>query len=390
MMLRRRALALVFLAAIPVIAAAQLNPTVKVLARPKSAVPAECDEGLAIQPVQRLTTEERTSVRDTSRDMLAPPTASLRTSLEAAVVAAQQSSRQAFRDALTQSKSLLASYPPGGERTAASNLIEVLDDVDRIWEYQFTSATGAFFDSSSEPFRIASRYRGYDTAIRRQIITDQNGNKFYPTHETRDFLIAESGQRLPRVTGKPAPRPVSSSRGTTTTSARPPVNRQPSTVNAPRATVTTTAPSSERTTKPKPHHTMKQTTTHATRPAHRRAAHKPVVQEARATPAPARSAPVHTTAPATELAPAHPPVVSDTGAAPPPATSSASTASTETAPAATATTATATETTATNATTAPTDSNPAEKPAPSRSLLGPILLIIVGVGLLLTLWRASS
>lgn len=386
---RRRALVLVILGAIPVIAAAQLNPTVKVLPRPKSAVPAECDQGLAIQPAQRLTTEERTAVRDTSRDMQAPPTASLKGELEAAFVAAQHSSRQAFRDALTQAKSLLVSYPPGGERTAASNLVEVLDDIDRIWEYQFTSPTGAFFDSSSEPFRIASKYPGYDAAIRRQIITDQNGNKFYPAHETRDFLIAESGQRLPRVTGKPAPPP------------RP----------APRAALrAAVAPSPETTTKPKPQHTMKQTTTtktatthattHATRPSHRRAKHKPVVEEARATPpaprttaqtTPPHPKPVQTTPPpkpVTEVAPTHPPIVSETAAkTPPPTTSSASTATPESATSTTATTIAPTETTTT---TAATESNPGGKPAQSRSLLGPILLIIVGVGLLLTLWRASS
>jgi hypothetical protein len=37
-----------------------------------------------------------------------------------------------------------------------------------------------------------------------------------------------------------------------------------------------------------------------------------------------------------------------------------------------------------------TESNASEKSTKSRSLLWPILLIIVGVGLLLTLWRASS
>ncbi|HEX7419790.1 MAG TPA: hypothetical protein VF505_07875, partial [Thermoanaerobaculia bacterium] len=232
---RRQAVVLVILAAIPAVIAAQLNPIVKVLPRAKTAMPAECDQGLAIQPALRLTPEERTSARDTSRDMVAPPSRSLRGELQTAFDAAQHNSRDAFRDALVQAKSMLTSYPPGGERTAATNLVDVLDDVDKIWDYQFTSPTGAFFDTSSEPYRIAGKYPGYDAAIRRQIVTDQNGIKFYPTHETRDFLLAESAQRLSHLTGKPVPPPVTSSRGTTTI-----VRTAPHVTATPTTTPTTT------------------------------------------------------------------------------------------------------------------------------------------------------
>ena len=399
---RRRALLLVIVLAIPAAIAAQLNPTVKVLPRAKTAVPAECDQGLAIQPALRLTQEERASVRDTTRDMVAPPSRSLRSELQTAFEAAQHNSRDAFRDALVQSKSMLTSYPPGGERTAAANLVDVLNDVDKIWDYQFTSPTGAFFDTSSEPYRIASKYPGWDAAIRRQIITDQNGAKFYPTHETRDFLLAESAQRLSHLTGKPVPPPASSTRGTTT------IARPAPKVTPPEAITTITT--SEKTPKPKPHHTTKQTTTetttrattHVKRPAQHHAPRQPVVREARATPPPVQKTPPPTPAPKVRKPAPAPPsttttaqtVTTETARAtptPPPATtSSATTASSDTAVTARPSTTSATSSTESTATTATTESNAATKPSQSRSLFGPILLIIVGIGLLLTLWRASS
>jgi hypothetical protein len=403
---RRQALLLVIVLAIPAAIAAQLNPTVKVLPRAKTAVPAECDQGLAIQPALRLTQEERASVRDTTRDMVAPPSRSLRSELQTAFEAVQHNSRDAFRDALVQAKSMLTSYPPGGERTAAANLVDVLNDVDRIWDYQFTSPTGAFFDTSSEPYRIASKYPGWDAAIRRQIITDQNGVKFYATHETRDFLLAESAQRLSHLTGKPVPPPVSSTRGTTTIARPAPKVTPPATT-----TTTTTITTTEKTRKPKPHHTTKQTTTetttrattHVKQPAQHHAPRQPVVHEARATTTPVRKTPTPPPAPKVQRpAPAPAPsttttahtVPTETASAtptPPPATtSSARTASSDTAvmapPTSTTSAPSPTETTATTAT---TESNAAAKPQ-SRSLFGPILLIIVGIGLLLTLWRASS
>ena len=398
---RRRALLLIIVAAIPVIAAAQLNPTVKVLPRPKSAVPAECDQGLAIQPAQRLTPEERTSVRDTSRDMQAPPSASLRGEVQTAFEAAQRNSRDMFRDALVRAKSLLPSYPPGGERTAATNVVDVLDDIGKIWDYEFSSPTGAFFDTTSEPFRIASKYPGYESSIRRQIITDQNGNKFYPTHETRDFLVAEAAQRLSRLTGKPAPAPAVSSRRPTTVS-RP----EPRTS----ATTTTIAPSVE-SPKSKPQVTKRattQTTKHTRRRTSHRAAPKPVTREARAktetkhtappprstprehTPAPVRA--ISSTTPGTEtiaVGGVEPSTTSSASSATPGTTSSVAIASSDTATTTPATTMSAAAPGETTGTTT-TESNTSEKTTKSRSLLWPILLIIVGVGLLLTLWRASS
>jgi len=394
----RRALLLVIVAAIPVVAAAQLNPMVKVLPRPKSAVPAECDQGLAIQPAQRLTPEERTSVRDTSRDMQAPASASLRGEAQTAFEAAQSNSRDMFRDALVRAKSMLTSYPPGGERTAATSLVDALDDIGKIWDYEFSSPTGAFFDTTSEPFRIASKYPGYESSIRRQIITDQNGNRFYPTHETRDFLVAEAAQRLSRLTGKPVPASPPT-RGTARVT-RP----------EPRVTAATTTPSAKT---PKaearvPKRATTQTTKHTRRRTSHRAAHKPATHEARAKtatthtappprstprvqtpPPPAISSPKPVTEPVAAGGGSEPSTTSSASSAPPSTTSSAAIASSDTATTTAPSTMSAAAPAETTDTTT-TESNASEKSTKSRSLLWPILLIIVGVGLLLTLWRASS
>ncbi len=388
-----QSLLLVLVAAIPLGAAAQLNPTVKVLARATSPVPPECEQGLAPQPAQRLTPEERTSVRDTRADMQAPPSTDLRGQLQAAVDAAQIGNRDLFRDALTRAKSLLGSYPPGAERTAATDLVSELDDLDHVWDYQFSSPTGSFFDASSEPFHVASKYPGYEAYVRRQVIVDQNGNKFYPTRETRDYLIGETGDRLSRLTGHKAP-PRPSVRGTAIPSAKPAqaqTTGTTETVKPPKPKQTTT----QHTT---PRH---KTTQHTPRPSTHPRARKPVTHEARAV------APAVTTTHAPAVPTPKPSVVSPAKTPAPPrvTTAAATTASTNTvAPPPSLTTptdtmssapSTNTNTMSTSASsdtsaTATTPPENKEKPGQSRSFFWPVLLIIVGVGVLVTLWRASS
>ncbi len=364
---------LVLVAAIPWSAGAQLNPTVKVLPRATAPIPPECAEGLAPQPAQRLTSEERTIVRDTREDMKAPPSAGLHGQLQAAFNAARSGNRDLFRDSLVRAKSLLTSYPPGAERTAATNLAGVLDDVDRVWAYQFTSPTGAFFDSSSEPFRIASRYPGYENSVRRQVIVDQNGNRFYPTSETRVFLLDAAAETLGRLTGqKPSPR--SSARGTTIPSATLAQNHTP-------ATGSTTHEVRAAKPKPAPTHTPTNTRVHH---APRSTTHHPAP---RAAQKPAKPPVVSTSAAPVTTPPAF---VATQTAAPTPTpsvTSPSVTSPLETAPATESSTASTSATLDTSATTQPAEG---EKPVKSRSFFWPLLLILVGVGVLVTLWRASS
>src|SRR5204862_271669 len=82
--------------------------------------------------------------------------------------AAGRGDRTRFREALARAKATLAGYPAGGERTAAAAAVRAWDDIDRLWTYQIESPTGAFFDQSSDVYRIVSTYPGYEEAIRRQ------------------------------------------------------------------------------------------------------------------------------------------------------------------------------------------------------------------------------
>jgi hypothetical protein len=410
--------ALVVVAAVlPVSGSAQLNPTVKVFPRATSPVPAECEQGLSQQPAQRLAPEEKASVRDTSLDMKAPPSATLRGELRSAVEAAQAGSRDAFRDSLTGAKSMLLGYPPGAERTTASEVVSVLDDITRLWDFEFTTPTGAFIADGSDIFKIVSRYPGYEAYVRRQVITDRNGIRFYPTRETREFLAAIAAERYARLTGRPLP-PRAATRETVTETqvqqrtqtAKPATTtqREP----APRATThstttTTSPPKTKRSSASPTHRTEKRTP--VVREAHKAPAPKPrattkqptvkpiatppstpTTSEAKKapTPKPETHKPETTTKPATtastESAPVVPaPVPSPTTEST--ATSSTSTTITETSPATDTALATGTSSTDTTSTTTQTKTQ-----THSRGFVIPLILILVGVGVLVLLLRASS
>jgi hypothetical protein len=441
----KRSLLLVLAAAIPLTLGAQLNPTVKVLPRPTSPVPTECDQGLAPQPAQRLTTEERTIVRDTRADLQAPPSAGLRRELQTALAAAQHNNREVFRDALARSRDDLTTYPPGGERTAASELVNVLSDIDTVWSFQFSSPTGAFFDANGDSFRVASRYPGYDVYIRPQIVVDQNGNKFYPTSETLDFLAGEAASRLSRLMGKPAP-PRPALRGIVMTPPSHPIVKKASKPSGgqairpvPAQTKSTVVQTTDTTKKHVVHHPHSKThvaKTTATRhvqspsPASKHESTKIAVKKEPPSPGTKKTETVALTMPAAtphqkaaevvaKKEPASPttkktePVVPPTPAPSPApsqttkpagattASTTPSTATTTTASAPTITTPTdtmsstpptATESAATSDTSATTsaESTTTGKPIQSRSFFWPIFLIIVGLGVLVRLWRASS
>jgi len=416
---------LVVAAVLPVSGSAQLNPTVKVLPRATAPVPAECEQGLSPQPAPRLALEERASVRDTSLDMKAPPSATLRGEVRSAVEAAQAGSRDAFRDSLTRAKSILSGYPPGAERTTASEVVSVLDDITRLWDFEFTSPTGSFFADGSDIFKIVSRYPGYEAYVRRQVITDRNGIRFYPTRETREFLAGIVAERYAGLTGRPLPPRAATRETVTETQVQQRTQTpKPATTTqrepAPRATTHTTM-----TTTPRP----KTKRSSAASPAHRTEKRTPAVREAYKAPAPKPRATTKHSTPisggsgvptgtASPVKPApRPPSTSTTSAAPeaattrPETTRPATTASAEPAPVvpapstttesartsststmvtetSTATdTAMATDTLSTDTTSTTTQT---KTQTHSRGFVIPMILILVGVGVLVLLLRASS
>ncbi|HEV8660424.1 MAG TPA: hypothetical protein VGS96_17605 [Thermoanaerobaculia bacterium] len=385
---RRRAVRLLLLlvvATFPVIGAAQLNPTVKVLPRATAPVPSECDHGLAPQAPLRVIPEETVAIPETKAEMKAPPSATLRAELRTALEAAQEGRRDTFRDSLSRAKNILATYPPGGERTAANDVIAVFDDLDKLWDFQFTSPTGAFFEAGGDVYRVANKYPRYDTYIRRQTVVDQNGIRFYPSRETRDFLAAEAAERFARLTGRPLP-------------PRPPA-REPVVTQAQRKPAPSKAPSREPSVRKPVTHEARATTqppAHRTKPTRPKPA--PIVTTTHGTPKPrpAPSTTTHATETTKTLAPPSPPIVTTTTAAttssaPPPTETAATTSSaaptTTSQPPPTTTTA---STTTTSDTTTPQAAKTTPTPSRGRSFFIPILLIVVGLGVLVMLFRASS
>ncbi len=359
-------LLLLFVAiALPRSGVAQLNPTVKVLPRATTPVPPECTEGMVAQPAVRIPPDERDFViRDAAKDMVPPPSATLRGELQKAFEAAQRNDRDAFRNSLGFAKKILANYPPGGERNAAENTIAVLDDIDELWEFLFTSSTGAFFDAGSDVYRTMSKYTGYEAFMRRQTIVDQNGVKFYPTHESRDFLLQETSAGYARLTGKRLPIAPAARRAVVPPSPPPPKTTQ----------VVPPKPA------PKPVHKEARATTPRTV---RRTAHHKTTAFAppSTTPAPPpRTVPATTTPPTTAELP------------PTTATSTTAPATTTETAATTAEPLTSTSTTMTAASTTTEAATEPVKPAETkkRNFLVPALLILVGIGVLVVLFRASS
>lgn len=179
-----------------------LNPTVTLLPEPTAPVPAECDDSATPPPrleVERLPPPPL----DVPPPMPEPPPSTdLRAQLRALHAAVAARDRATFDAALAQTKQMLATYPRGGERSAATEAVAVFDEIARLWDYQFRSPTGSFFDQGTEGgalLRTLKKYPGYEEAVRREVIADASGNRFYPTSESMDFLLNVAAERVGRV-----------------------------------------------------------------------------------------------------------------------------------------------------------------------------------------------
>jgi hypothetical protein len=81
-----------------------------------------------------------------------------------------------------------------GERVAQ------FDALHELWSWSMSSPTGAFYGPELHA-RIAAAYPGFARYIEEHQIVDQNGNVFYPTAETRTFLLDQAMRNTtaPRV-----------------------------------------------------------------------------------------------------------------------------------------------------------------------------------------------
>jgi hypothetical protein len=423
---------------------AQLNPTVKVMSAPVTPVPAECVEGAAPQAQLRIEVGQLPEASKRKATAV-PPSASLRGLLQDVQNAADRSDRAAFRDALARTKGMLTTYPTGGERTAATEAIGIYDDLDRIWTFQLETTTGAFFDAPTVPADIMRRYPGYERAVADQVFIDARGHRFYPTVETREFLLRDTAQRLNRlgvsVPVRAARAPRILPRTPTQQAAAKPVAATTKQVAAAEKPSAEIKPAEPRRAHAKPRrraraHVVAETTEHRKTAAGTEIAgaeaKKPVVAaqagapktvaprsepkvarplEAASTAAPSTS--THETKPAEAPKRAALPASSSTAPSPmalpsgasspgttsslplassPMATdttSSAPVSATSTVAPTTAPTTAPTETTASAAST-DTTATAAPEQKQGKSVILPIILIVVGIGVLIVLFRASS
>ncbi|MEA2325394.1 MAG: hypothetical protein QOE68_353 [Thermoanaerobaculia bacterium] len=379
----------------------ELNPTVKVLARPQSPVPAECATDPATVPALEA---EMPAVEVTSA---VPPSNDLRASLRRLQVAAEGDDYAVFKSAFAEARRAVASHPPGGERNAANDALQVFADIGRVWDYAMTSPTGSFFDASAQSGSLLNalkRYPEYGRTIADQTVT-VGGKTLYPTPETRRFLSRESARRLTRL-GVSTPAHVA--RGSQPEPlprrlvAAPPVVKKPVQIAAkPPAPKTTTAPkktasttSASKKTEPKPAVKIAKATPPKT---------KEVAIKATPLPKPKPAAPPPVKVAETSTMPPGPPIVATPQPTAPPTTTAAPATQT------TATTAAApppatTSTTDTTVTSAVTDTNPTAAPdtaatgtavPPAKqngnmNLILAVVLILVGIGVLIVLFRASD
>ena len=407
-----------------------LNPTVKVLPRPQSPVPAECADGVtSTQPSQLANEvpepEPELPPQPVSALSSVPPSNELRTLLRRAQVAAAGEDYAAFKAAVADVRRAVATYPAGGERNAASDAMRVYTDVARVWDYAMASPTGSFFDNTAQGGSLINalkRYPDYGRALAEETVT-VGGKTLYPTRETRRFLVRESARHLARLGVSVSPRePAMTQTERVRPTAVPPVKQ--TTAAPPKKQ---TRPKSEPKTAevkavPKPHtakHTPARTAKASSpKPATPRIESTPVPKAkpeehaaskiaatATATPAKPPAASTNTggsplPVPATSIVP--PPIVATS--LPPATTTPSATTSSTTTPGTTTIGTTATGTTTAIATTASTDTTdtaapdtattgtavPAEKQNGNMNLILAIVLILVGIGVLVVLFRASD
>ncbi|HEX8407368.1 MAG TPA: hypothetical protein VF883_00765 [Thermoanaerobaculia bacterium] len=416
-----------------------LNPLVSRVPQPGSA-PDECYESLAPAPTPRVDVASLPEPEVVPASIAAPPSRTLRAELGAAHDALVRNDRPAFDEHLANAREILAAnYPPGAERTAAEDAVRAFDDASRLWDAQFESP---FFDESSDAYARASRYPGYADAVRRGMFTDDRERRYYPAAESRDFVTAVAGERLARLgittptrvarterATPPVPEPSrsvarnepsystpssstpssstrsSSTQSTSTPSYSTPSYSAPSTSSAQRRTPRASSSSRRRTTSASSSSRNKSSIARSGQSV--ASAGSASASPDPSTPRPAATAPAPA-APAaaapTPSASASPVAVGVPPAAPDPAPSSttgdvadlpADTAGSTTE---TAETTDTTDTTLTTDTARPvvtgtdpaTDTSPATTTSERRSVVVPALLILIGLGVLIVLFRASK
>jgi hypothetical protein len=370
-----------------------LNPLVARAATPSGAAPAECEEGLSAAPALRVDVSQIPApvVEPAEAAAVAPPSGTLRSALQDAQTALMRNDRPSFDAALVREKALAASHPAGNERRAAEEIVRLHEAAARLWDAQFRSP---YFGEDDPVYAVANAFPGYAQAARRGALTDASGRRFYPAAESRDFLVGLAGDRLKAI----------GVRVTTTQVTRN--APAPSSVSAP----ATTKPKPRTTTAPAPAAPTKKRKAAPRKPATPKPAAETKTAVTKPVPAPPPPAPAPATATTaavttssatpttTDLAPITS-IVSTTSATSSTETSATGLASSDTASTDTNLTTDTSLTTANTSVASATDAivdtasshtTTAAPPAQGRSLLLPTILILIGLGVLVVLFRASN
>ena len=357
--------------------------------------PLGCDEALAPRATPRVNVAEIPEIVPVS--MTAPPSRSLREELDAAHRALVRNDRPQFDQHLRAARAVLATYPAGAERSRAEEVIWALNDAGVLWDVQFESP---FFDETSDAYARASRYAGYADAMRRSVFTDDRERRFYPAAESRDFVSRVAAERLQRL-GVRASTPPSrvaraETRRTETVSPSPAPQRTRPSTSTRRAEPSASAPRAEspastrrsRSSSPSPRRTASVSSSKPGKPAAVAASapsSSPDRSERPASSAPAASASAAPAASSSLSRAGDDVPASPVTEVPPP---SAADLEPESVPTITPLPESSDVTTTTAAPASPEPS--AAVPTERRSVIVPSLLILIGLGVLIVLFRASK
>jgi len=98
-----------------------------------------------------------------------------------------------FDAAVERARAAIESMPLGNARNSFRRAIMAGEDVSRVWHFAITDAGGSYYDEERLPFyydHLVADYRAYARFIAEFAIND-HGLMFYPTRETRVFLLKE-------------------------------------------------------------------------------------------------------------------------------------------------------------------------------------------------------
>ena len=98
-----------------------------------------------------------------------------------------------FDAAVERARTAIESMPLGSARNRFRRAIMTGEDVSRVWHFAVTDAEGSYYNEERLPFyydHLVADHPAYRRFIAEYAIID-HGRMFYPTRETRTFLLKE-------------------------------------------------------------------------------------------------------------------------------------------------------------------------------------------------------